>query len=194
MSIKASEATIEIFWNEIESHYTGKHRHYHTLSHLENMLRELKEVQSDITDWPVILFSLYYHDIIYDVRKQDNEQKSADIAEQRMRTLGIPKKKIEKCREQIIATRSHKLSEDSDTNYFLDADLSVLGSPREEYEKYCHDIRKEFRLYPDILYKRGREKVIRKLISMDRIYKTSHFYGKYEVQARENLHWELKNL
>jgi predicted metal-dependent HD superfamily phosphohydrolase len=193
-SFGATKSTIDKLWNEIEIEYTSKNRYYHTLAHLEKILLELEEVKSRIADWPTILFSLYYHDIIYNIRKSNNELKSAEFAEDRMQSLGIPKEKIEKCKEQIIATSSHKLSDDLDTNYFLDADLAVLGCSRGDYKIYSEDIRKEYRIYPDLFYNTRRKKVIKYFLSREQIYKTGHFYDKYEVQARENLQWELKNL
>ncbi len=193
-SFNATESTISDLWREIETQYTGKNRYYHTLSHLEKMLRELIEVKSLIQDWSTLLFSLYYHDFVYNVLKSDNELNSAEIARERMQTLGVPKEKIEKCKEQIMATNLHHRSEDSDTNYFLDADLSVLGSSREEYEKYSEDIRKEYSIYPGILYRPGRKKVIKDFLTVDCIFKTDHFIAKFEEQARRNLQWELNRL
>jgi predicted metal-dependent HD superfamily phosphohydrolase len=193
-SFDTSDSTIKDLWNEIETCYAETNRHYHTIEHLEHLHQELIGIKDSIEDWEVLIFSIVYHDIIYNVRKSDNELRSAEFAENRIQNLGIPKEKIVKCKEQIIATRSHKLCEDSDTNYFLDADLSVLGSSHEKYEKYTRDIREEFRFYPDILYKQGRKKVIRDFLAMDRIYKTSYFCDLYEIRARENLQWELKYL
>lgn len=193
-SVHAPRNTIEILWREIETHYTSKNRHHHTLTHLENMLRELIEVKPRIEDWTTLLFSLYYHDIIYNIRRSDNELKSAEFASNRLESLGIPKENIEKCKQQILATILHHRSDDSDTNYFLDSDLSILGSSNERYEMYSENIRKEYRYHPEILYRPGRKKVIKHFLAMDCIFKTDHFIAKFEEQARRNLQWELNRL
>jgi predicted metal-dependent HD superfamily phosphohydrolase len=120
--------------------------------------------------------------------------KSAEFAEERMQILGIPEERIEKCKVQILATSLRRRSDDRDTNYLLDADLSILGRSGEEYAKYAGEIRKEYSFYPDILYKPGRKKVINHFLGPDRIYKTNHFYDKYEIKARKNLEWELNSI
>ncbi len=182
---------INELWSEIERNYSDKKRYYHTLQHLENLLKELKEVKHEIQKWDVVLFSLYYHDIIYDTRISDNEEKSAELAEKRMRQIPVPKDIIEHCKNQILATKSHVRSTDSDTNYFTDADLSILGQPWEIYSLYCQNIRKEYAIYPDSLYNTGRKKVLDHFLSMECIFKTNYFYNKFEILAKKNIGTEL---
>jgi predicted metal-dependent HD superfamily phosphohydrolase len=45
-------------------------------------------------------------------------------------------------------------------------------------------------MYPDFLYKPGRRKVLTHFLEMERIFKSDHFYQKYEEQARKNLLFE----
>ena len=184
----------DTFWNEIEIHYSHKKRHYHSLTHLENLLSQLQEIKSQIKDWDTVLFSLFYHDIIYDVKSQKNEENSAVLAKERLTTIGYPKHKIENCYHQILATKSHSLSDNSDTNLFTDADLSILGTDWQVYDNYIAAIRKEYAIYPDLLYKPGRKKVLKHFIKMDRIFKSEFFYSKYENQALQNIQQELRLL
>jgi predicted metal-dependent HD superfamily phosphohydrolase len=90
--------------------------------------------------------------------------------------------------------KKHAISNNADTNLFTDADLSVLGESRDQYEKYCFQVRREYAIYPDIVYKPGRKKVISHFLQMERIFKTTAFSDRYEKQARENLHWEPRRL
>ena len=179
------------YWDEIVEHYSSEGRHYHTLEHLENLLARLMEVKDLIQNWDSILFTLYYHDIIYDVQQPDNEEKSADFAEKRMKELDVPMLVIERCKEQILATKSHVQSTDSDTNYFTDADLSILGQNWEAYETYYQNVRKEYSIYPKIFYNPGRKKVLRHFLAMERIYKTDFFFHQLEQQAKQNLQQEM---
>lgn len=181
-------------WAEIEKNYSNKKRHYHTLEHLSNISKQLLEVKGEIQNWNTILFNLYYHDIIYKSTKSDNEEKSAELAEERMKQLSVPNDVIELCTKQILATKSHINSTDSDTNYFTDADLSILGQPWEIYLQYCKNVSKEYSIYPDFMYNPGRKKVLNHFFNMDRIFKTDFFYNKFEVQAKKNLFAELSNL
>lgn len=178
---------------EIEIHYSSRKRHYHNLSHLENLFQELFPIKEKLEDWDTIQFSLFYHDIIYKASKSDNEEKSALLAVERLSQIGYPEDKILVCKNQILATKSHHFSDD-DTNYFTDADLSVLGKDREAYEEYYKQIRKEYRIYPDFIYNNGRKKVLQHFLNMEHIFKTDYFQKKYENQARINLEKELQIL
>jgi len=189
-----NSSLINELWDEVEKNYSGKNRHYHTLQHLENLLITLTEVKSEIQNWESILFTLFYHDIIYTALKSDNEENSALLAEKRMQQLSVSNDIIERCKNQILATKSHSKSTDSDTNYFTDADLSVLGQPWEIYSLYYKNVRKEYAIYPDFIYNPGRKKVIQHFLSMNSIYKTDYFYNQFEKVAKENLMKELSYL
>lgn len=185
------ESLVSKFWSEIEENYSGSKRYYHTLQHLENLLQILPPIKAKINDWDTLLFTLFYHDVIYNATKNDNEEKSAELAVSRMKTIGVENSQIEKCRTQILATKKHLLSTDSDTNYFTDADLSVLGQDWATYSNYYKNVRKEYAIYPNILYNAGRKKVLKHFLSMDSIYKTDYFYQEFEQKAKENLEREL---
>jgi predicted metal-dependent HD superfamily phosphohydrolase len=183
---------INDLWTEIEVHYTDKKRFYHNLSHLNNLLFQLLQVKDKIENWETILFTLFYHDIVYNSLKSDNEERSAKLAEKRMKQINVPTEFIEKCKSQILATKKHLDNLDLDTNFFTDADLSILGQDNETYKVYFQNVRKEYSFYPDLLYNPGRKKVLKHFLEMDRIYKTDYFYAKFESQAKLNLQYELE--
>ena len=174
-------------WNDIDLHYSSKNRYYHTLNHLENLLNQLLEVKNEIKDWNCILFTLYYHDIIYKATKSDNEDKSADFAKKIMIKLSVAKSIIDNCKSQILATKKHLFNLDLDINYFIDADLSILGQDWDLYSSYYKNVRKEYSIYPDLLYNPGRKKVLKYFLAMEKIFKTDYFYQKFESNARKNL-------
>jgi predicted metal-dependent HD superfamily phosphohydrolase len=180
-----------ILWQEIVQQYTRRHRAYHNLYHLEHLIRELEAVQSQVQDWSAVLWALFYHDLIYNPLKQNNEEKSAEKAVTYLTATGIAPAMVEKVRQIILATKGHQVSEDMDTNLFTDADLAILGKDNKWYRDYCKSIREEYVLVPDMLYKPGRRKVLQHFLAMERIYKTDYFFEKYEATARENLAWEL---
>lgn len=185
---------IDTLWSEIEKKHSEKGRHYHNLQHLDHMFSELDSVKSKIESFTVISFSVFYHDVVYDATSKSNEEKSAELAESKLQELNIDQNLIIKVSRQIIATKSHQKSDDSDTNYLLDADLSILGQDAETYREYTQKIRKEYSLYPDLLYKPGRKKVLRHFLELDSIFKTEDFREKYEKRARENILFEIESL
>ena len=182
------------YWKEIEESYSQKSRHYHNLSHLDNMIIELRNVYNEIQDFDSLLFSIFFHDIFYKSTSKDNEEKSAEYAKSKLRKLNYNDVSIDKVYNQILATKSHQLSNQKDTNYLLDSDLSILGKSWNEYELYIKQIRKEYSIYPDFIYNSGRKKVLKHFLTFDRIYKTEYFKDKYEKQARENISKEIELL
>ena len=181
-------------WKEIETKYTEKGRYYHDLLHLERMFEELEAIKDSISNFSLVSFSVFYHDVIYDATSKSNEEKSASTAKKRLTELGLRKEETVIVSAQILATKSHQNSENSDINFLLDADLSVLGKDWKTYLDYTQKIRKEYSIYPDLLYKPGRKKVLRHFLELESIFKTEYFKGKYEVQAKENIEKELQLL
>lgn len=185
---------INDLWEEIEKNYSYKKRHYHSLQHLNYMMEKLKAYKNHLEEVDTITFSVFYHDIIYDPKKQHNEEKSAEVAHDRLMQLKVSPLQVEKCVQQIIATKSHQQREANDTNFLLDFDLAILGDTPEKYREYVAHIRKEYSIYPDFLYKRGRKKVLKHFLEMPEIFKTTEFVAAYEKQARINLSNELESL
>ncbi|MGN6490714.1 MAG: HD domain-containing protein [Agriterribacter sp.] len=190
----AHNDVVHSLWSEIEKQYTQPKRFYHTLDHLENLLAQLQPVRDQVDSWTSIVFATCYHDIVYNVLKKNNEEKSAALAQKRLIQLQVPEPVIECTVGLILATESHRLHQQNDINLFTDADLSVLGSDWNTYELYSRQIRKEYGIYPDIVYKPGRRKVLLYFLELNNIYKTAFFAGRYERQARLNLRRELEEL
>lgn len=185
---------IHKYWDEINSAYSKAGRHYHTLQHLQNLLVYLQALQSQINNWNAVVFALYYHDVVYNTLKHDNEERSAALALKRMKEIGVDEHTIKACSNIILATKKHEWNSDNDINLFTDADLSILGASWNDYELYSKQVRKEYSIYPDMIYNPGRKKVLQHFLSMERIYKSDYFFGRLEKPARENLKQELEQL
>jgi predicted metal-dependent HD superfamily phosphohydrolase len=158
------------------------------------MLGQLQTCKHLIQDWNATLFALYYHDYIYKSTAKDNENLSADVAAEKLFLIGQSAEMISKVTEMILATKGHDVSNNGDTNYFTDSDLSILGSSRDHYVTYANQVRKEYKIYPDILYKPGRKKILNYFQEMVDIFKTDFFQVRFEKSARENIAWELESL
>lgn len=185
---------IEQHWRDISEKYSDKKRHYHNLDHLSKMLVQLQPCRELVVEWNSVLFALFYHDYIYNSSSKDNEEESAIEAERKLTALGVPDEKISLVTQLILATKSHTTSTNNDVNLFTDADLSILGSSDAEYESYKTNVRKEYSIYPDLLYKPGRRKVLQHFLDMPYIFKTEFFRGRLEAAARKNIINELKTL
>ena len=181
-------------WKELEAAYSSPDRHYHNLDHIENMVGLAEEYVGFLQSPDTVLFAIFYHDIVYNTKREDNEEQSAELAGIRLMELGISEEMTHDCKTFISATRTHESSDDPDLNYLLDMDLSTLGFEWEKYRLYAAGVRKEYSQYPGFLYRGGRRKVLKHFLKMGRIYKTEVFYTRFEMQARGNLQRELKEL
>lgn len=190
LEFRDDTTTAEKMWRELAEYYSSPGRYYHTLDHLASMLKELVSFRDQFEDWSVVVFAIAYHDAIYNPRKDDNEEKSAALALERLQSIDVPEHVITKCTHLILATKKHEPS-DHETNLFTDADLAILGSDPSTYDTYVKNVRREYSMYPDILYKPGRRKVLQHFLNMERIFKTEEFASKFEKQARGNLEREL---
>jgi predicted metal-dependent HD superfamily phosphohydrolase len=180
-------------WDELEACYHEAGRHYHTLTHLEHVLHELLPQKHSFTHWHTLVFAAAYHDAIYNPLKNDNEEKSATLAVKRLTEINFPEPERIRCMQFILATKKHAAA-DAETDLFTDADLSILGAAPDAYMLYTQQVRREYAMYPDFLYKPGRKKVLRHFLGMESIYKTESFRNRYEVRAKANLKRELEML
>ncbi|WP_109829836.1 HD domain-containing protein [Reichenbachiella versicolor] len=185
------------FYNQIIELYSNSKRHYHNLNHITALLRLVQQYRYLLKSPQTIEFAVWYHDVIYNVSKSNNEESSAEMARNHLTQLGVEESVISECQEIIIATKSHRLPKglDSfDAKFFLDIDLSILAADQEGYLTYTKQIRKEYGLYPDFLYNRGRKKLLLEFLNVDRIYQTNLFFENWEIQARDNIEMEIGGL
>ncbi|MEM9987727.1 MAG: hypothetical protein AAF804_21770 [Bacteroidota bacterium] len=186
-----SSDAARIRWELIESHYQEPHRHYHTLLHLQAMAKEVQAVEDQLNDPDCFWFALFYHDLIYDPMRQDNEAASAKVMQEQLAQSSFSQS--ERVKELILATQHHAPSKDFDQQAFLDVDLAILGQAPSVYQRYAQQIREEYHMFPDPLYHPGRKQVLQNLLNRPSIYQTDHFKSIYEAQARANLTQELAN-
>jgi len=183
----------ESLWNEIRKRYSSRGRHYHNLSHLDHLVTVLLPHKEKFTSWTAVIMAVVYHDAVYNVLKKNNEERSAALGTKRMREISLSPAIVQQIERFVLATKSHH-SVDAETDLFTDADLSVLGGEPRAYELYAQQIRKEYFIYPDMIYYPGRKKVLEYFLHMPMIFKTPAFFDRYEAQARINLQWELLSL
>ena len=185
---------INSHWEELYKQYTGAKRFYHNLSHISNLLKQAHSVIEHIRDLDMLCFAIWYHDVIYDPERSDNEAKSADLALARLRSFNLSEQQLKHCHYMIMATKQHKADDSPDVNLLLDMDLSILGAEADEYEEYSIQIRKEYAVFPDALYIPGRKKVLQHFLQKERIFKTDLYFNRLEHKARQNLKKELEQL
>jgi len=188
------ESARDASFRSIVQEYSGAGRAYHNLSHIKALIALCDEFKS--TDGhDAVSFAIWYHDVIYDTRKQDNEESSAVLAGKELRSLGVAANTIAEVVEMILATKHHRAVHlSAEGELFLDLDISILGAPSELYREYSLAIRQEYDWVPLPMYREGRSKILNDFLERRRIFYTAQMSMKFEVQARRNLEDELKEL
>jgi predicted metal-dependent HD superfamily phosphohydrolase len=184
-----------VFSDVIAPYHTDSHRAYHNFTHIAHLL-DLIETHGAACNVDPITLNLvaWFHDIIYNPKKKNNEEKSAQIAEQWLPKMGIETTVIEHVAHIIRRTANHTQNTANDsreTLFFLDADLGILGSEPAGYEAYHQAIRQEYKHVPSLLYKPGRRKVLAQFVNAEFIFRTEPFRTLYETKARQNLTAEI---
>ena len=189
LNIGFEENEIQQNWLDLEKAYSKKSRHYHNLTHLKDMIESFEKYTDKLQNPNEVLFSIFYHDIVYSSSKKDNELKSAQYA-----VKILPKETTlnsELVFDAICATQLHQHNEIEDINWLIDFDLKILARDWEEYKIYFEQIRKEYRIYPDFLYKPGRAKALKHFLENEFIFQTDEFRKLYEEKARINIEKEI---
>jgi predicted metal-dependent HD superfamily phosphohydrolase len=168
--------------------YAEPHRRYHTLQHLSECLAQFELVQSLPPHPAEAELALWFHDAIYDVRRQDNEKLSAEWARHSLAGAGASSETVQRVSDLVMATRhSGGAPVAMDAQVVVDVDLSILGAPPERFAQYEDQIREEYAHVPIWTFRWKRAEILRAFLDRPRIYSTPHFFEHYEAPARENL-------
>lgn len=190
------EALIANSWVQIEQHYTEENRAYHNLIHIQNMLTEAAKFDTTIVDQEVLLFAIWFHDIVYDPLSKENEKESAELAKKVLSQTNLSPERIQKCYDLILLTIKHQPKETAhlDDRLFIDFDLEILSRDWVSYKAYSEQVRKEYWMYPTPLFKNGRKKAMGKFLERPTIYQTPFYQKEKEAKARANIKREMEEL
>jgi predicted metal-dependent HD superfamily phosphohydrolase len=168
--------------------YAEAHRHYHNTAHILDCLGQYATFREATghADAPALTVALFYHDVIYDPRGVDNEQKSAALAQEDLEAV-LPQAKVADVKRLIVITDHRQPPARDDERLMVDIDLSILGRSREVFERYDAAIRSEYAHVPEEAYRAGRAKILRSFLERPRLYHTAWFFEQYEAMARVNL-------
>jgi len=172
--------------------YGAPERHYHGLQHLVNLFNQVAAFPQQ--DAAVMGLAIWFHDAVYDALRSDNEAKSAEWALAFLAETTLEPARQARVADFIRRSQDHTQPQppaDADLLLFLDADLSILGAPEAAYWDYARQVRREYRLVPDLLYRPGRRKVLARLLAAPVLYHTPALWEMLDAPARRNLQLEL---
>jgi predicted metal-dependent HD superfamily phosphohydrolase len=176
-------------FDELVSVYTAPDRHYHDIGHIADCLRELDEHRHLAVNADAIEAALWFHDVVYDGRRSDNEERSAERADVVLEKLGCSAPMRAEVKRLILLTRHdcEPAEGDVDGQLMVDIDLASLALPPDAFDRNGENIRREYPHVDDAAFDRGRAAMLGSFLRRPRIYYTPWFSRRYEQRARENL-------
>lgn len=183
-----------VTYTKLQNSYNEKHRHYHNSKHIEAMLKHLENAKELAEDYEAIEIAIWFHDAIYKIFSSSNESDSANWAAKFLKENNASDDFIKKVHKLIMATLHNATSTDNDEQLLVDIDLSILGSSPEIYSEFEKQVRKEYRLIPDFIYKRKRKEVLSSFLERKQIYSHNDFFNLLESKAKSNLKNAINHL
>ncbi|WP_053736023.1 hypothetical protein [Nocardia sp. NRRL S-836] len=180
---------------DLAERYAEPHRAYHNTFHVVTVVRDSSALADafafSVEERAVLALAACAHDVIYDGKPGDDERASAQWARDRL--AGLDEQHIARVESLVLATITHS-SDDPLAHVLLDADLAILGSEPEHYERYRQAVRREYARYDDPAWRTGRAAVLRSLLERDDLYVTEPARQLWDAAARSNLARELQSL
>lgn len=179
---------------QLVSRYTEEARVYHDVRHLRRVLESVDLLRSECSDLDAVELAAWFHDAVCDVRRGDNAEASAALAESLLASY-LPGSRLREVVRLVLLTRDHAVQiGDNNGAVLCDADLAVLAGDRAEYDRYVADVRAEYAAVSDIDFRDGRAAVLRRLLDLPSLYSTRLGVDTWERLARANVTRELASL
>ena len=182
-------------WCQLEVAYGENGRFYHTLTHIQHVLDIAEQLQESAADFTAVQLAIWFHDVVYNPRRSDNEAQSAALAQTLLRPLSMPAQTLTTVANLILATQTHETAvTDPNTFVMLDADLAIFCASPKQYDAYAQAIRQEYSFVPEEAYRAGRTAVLERFLARSPFYFTEGMQMMGETAVRQNITRELTRL
>jgi predicted metal-dependent HD superfamily phosphohydrolase len=181
-------------FEEVVARYAEAHRHYHTVRHLEECFDVLERVRREAERPGEVELALWFHDAVYDTKRHDNEERSAEWAQSVTAEAGVDASVGQRVAALIMATRHDATPVGADACALVDVDLSILGAEPLRFDEYERQVREEYRWVPEPVFRRERRKILRRLLARPALFNTARMRESHERRARANLERSLARL
>lgn len=202
-------------YDEIVLLYMSPDRFYHTIFHIENMIRSIEQILKIYTfKHPEqvkaeLFFAAFFHDVVYNPQSHDqiieddyrsDEVLSAEAAIVSLKKMGLEvAESLEHIYELIILTENHQVDKKAhcptlQQKIFFDADMSILGDIDPKYDEYKLGCWKEYQHIDPERFIAGRSDFLSHLLDKKAIFYTEYMNQVYGNQAFINIKAELSEL
>jgi predicted metal-dependent HD superfamily phosphohydrolase len=194
-SLGVGGKAVEEEFASLTREYNSGNRYYHNLEHIRAILDTISPLEHRAVDFQAIQLAAWYHDIVYDPERVDNEEKSAEYGYQSLLELGLSEERANRVRELILVTADHRPPEDDiDAQILVDADLAPLAIDEEQFRRHAVALRHEFSQMPEEEFNASRKDFLTHIISREKIYSTEEMHEALEDKARRNIQQSLAAL
>lgn len=177
-------------WEYLQARYTEPGRFYHTLGHLVDMFNAAAQLEEELT--PAEALAILYHDVIYEVGADDNEERSSCVLLELYQGLGCVHT-VQACSGiidvavQIVSDTSQFLDKElpmsaAHSLLVMDLDLSYFAKPYELFDMtnqlVCMELGIEHEKHAAFLMK---------FTEREHIYRTKAARDAWEWDARANI-------
>lgn len=177
---------------DLLARWSESHRRHHTVTHLHEMLDAIGELADAglLFDREAVELAAWFHDAIYEIGRDDNEERSAELARELLTSSPLR----DEVARLVLVTKTHTVSDDDiNAAVLCDADLSVLGSAPLRYRTYADAVRDEYADIPDDVFKPARAQVLTALLEGP-LFHTAPGRSRWEALARRNVTDEISAL
>lgn len=180
------------------SAYKEPQRHYHRLAHINDCIAKLVKYRHLFSEFDVAVIAMWFHDVVYNPRRTDNEEKSVEYFNNSAR-MAFARNCLAESQEQhmlraqaqvahlILLTKHHASAASLDGQAFIDIDLSILAASSKRFTQYEHQIRAEYIHFSDPDYALGRGRFLLELIARPTIFHHPALKAAWEHKARRNI-------
>jgi predicted metal-dependent HD superfamily phosphohydrolase len=174
--------------------WAEQHRAYHDLAHLSEVLERVDLLAAEADRPDAVRLAAWFHDAVYAPTADDNEERSAQLAETSLTRLRLAPDLVDEVTRLVRLTATHDVGPgDANGAVLCDADLAVLAADDLRYSSYVEGVRREYAHVDDAAFARGRAAVLRSLLDRPAMFRTQHGMQAWEATARRNITAELES-
>ena len=184
-------------WKEISidliKTYIGEDRHYHGLFHIMDTLVIAESLKPD--NELAVYLTMWFHDVVYDATKSDNEELSAAFAKEKL-SGKVDESVVDFVVNAILLTKhkevDHRTASTKGKDYQIVLDSDLFGLATSKYKENSEKIRKEYSHVSNEDWKKGRSQFLKSMLEREKIYHLLD--SKFEELAKKNMREELESL
>ena len=199
ISVKGNSQYHYDFFKRLVYYYKHPGRYYRTLDHIRYCLVKLDEVRELVPNPYIVELAIWFHNAIYKVWADDNEEGSADLAIFFItKLMGLDTLFAMRVgylvKNSAYFKNSPKIHITRDAEFFLDIDLSWIGDTEDVFDRNNINVKREFDWMDPGELRIKQIVMFDFFLKREPLYLTEYFRDKYEAQARVNIGRAIREL